>query len=138
MSNEDIVRATKLANICDFIEQLPDKLSTMVGERGVKLSGGQKQRIILARVIAKNPKILILDEATSALDNESEFLIQNAIEELRGKMTILVIAHRLSTIINSDRLISLENGRITEQGKPLELLKDKDSYYYKIYNIREK
>ena len=138
MSNEDIVRATKLANIYDFIEQLPDKLSTIVGEIGVKLSVGQKQRIILARVIAKNPKILILDEATSALDNESELLIQNAIEELRGGITILVIAHRLSTIINSDRLIALENGRITEQGKPSELLKDKDSYYYKIYNIREK
>lgn len=138
ISNEDIVRATKLANIYDFIEQLPDRLATMVGERGVKLSGGQKQRIILARVIAKNPKILILDEATSALDNESELLIQKAIEELKGKTTILVIAHRLSTIINSDRLIALENGRITEQGKPSELLKDKDSYYYKIYNIREK
>ena len=138
ISSEDIIRATKLANIYDFIEQLPNGLSTLVGERGVKLSGGQKQRIILARVIAKNPKILILDEATSALDNESELLIQNAIEELKGKTTILVIAHRLSTIINSDRLIALENGRITEQGKPSELLKDKDSYYYKIYNIREK
>lgn len=138
ISNEDIVRAVKLANIYDFIEQLPDGLATMVGERGVKLSGGQKQRIILARVIAKNPKIIILDEATSALDNESEFLIQKAIEELKGKTTILVIAHRLSTIINSDRLIALENGRITEQGKPSELLKDKDSYYYKIYNIRGK
>src|SRR3989344_4305593 len=138
ISSEDIRRATKLANIYDFIEQLPNGLSMMVGERGVKLSGGQKQRIILARVIAKNPKILILDEATSALDNESELLIQNAIEELKGKTTILVIAHRLSTIINSDRLIALENGKITEQGKPSELLKDKDSYYYKIYNIREK
>src|SRR3989344_6065751 len=138
ISSEDIIRATKLANIYDFIEQLPNGLSTLVGERGVKLSGGQKQRIILARVIAKNPKILILDEATSALDNESELLIQNAIEELKGKTTILVIAHRLSTIINSDRLIALENGKITEQGKPSELLKDKDSYYYKIYNIREK
>ena len=136
--NGDILEAIKLANISDFIEQLPDKLSTMVGERGVKLSGGQKQRIILARVIAKNPKILILDEATSALDNESELLIQKAIENLKGKTTILVIAHRLSTIMNSDKLMVLENGKIAEQGKPEELLKNRDSYFYKIYNIRDK
>ena len=134
---EDMMEAAKVANIYDFIQNQPKKFSTVVGERGIKLSGGQRQRIILARVIAKQPKILILDEATSALDNESEFLIQKAIDELKGKITILVIAHRLSTIMNSDMLFVLDNGKISEQGKPTELLKDKDSYFYKVYNIRE-
>lgn len=138
LTKEDIIRAVKIANIYDFIEKQPNKFSTIIGERGVKLSGGQRQRIILARILAKNSEILILDEATSALDNESELLIHEAIEGLRGKMTMLVIAHRLSTIMNSDKLLVLENGKITEQGKPAELLKDKDSYFYKVYNIREK
>ncbi len=139
LTKEDIIKVVKIANIYDFIENQPDKFSTLVGERGVRLSGGQRQRVILARVLAKNPEILILDEATSALDNESELLIHEAIEKLKGKMTILVIAHRLSTIMNSDKLFVLENGKITEQGKPAEMLKDKDSYFYKVYNIiREK
>lgn len=137
ITKEDIIRAVKIANIYDFIENQPDKFSTMVGERGVKLSGGQRQRIILARILAKNPEILILDEATSALDNESELLIHKAIAELKGKMTMLVIAHRLSTIMSSDKLLVLENGKIMEQGRPEELLKDKDSYFYKVYNIHE-
>lgn len=138
LTKEDIIRAVKIANIYDFIESQPNKFLTVVGERGVKLSGGQRQRIILARVLAKNPEFLILDEATSALDNESEFLIHEAIGKLKGKTTMLVIAHRLSTIMNVDNLFVLENGKITEQGKPAELLKDKDSYFYKVYNIREK
>lgn len=138
LTREDMIRAVKIANIYDFIENQPDKFLTMVGERGIKLSGGQRQRIILARVLAKNPEVLILDEATSALDNESEFLIHEAIGKLKGKTTMLVIAHRLSTIMSSDELFVLENGKITEQGKPAELLKDRDSYFYKVYNIREK
>ncbi len=138
LTKDDIIRAVKIANIYDFIENQPNKFSTVVGERGVKLSGGQRQRIILARVLAKDPKILILDEATSALDNESELLIHEAMAELKGKTTMLVIAHRLSTIMSSDKLFVLENGKIAEQGKPAELLKDKDSYFYKVYNIREK
>lgn len=138
LSKDDIIRAVKIANIYDFIEEQPNKFSTVVGERGVKLSGGQRQRIILARVLAKNPEILILDEATSALDNESEFLIHEAMAKLKGKMTMFVIAHRLSTIMNSDKLLVLENGKIIEEGKPAELLKDKDSYFYRVYNIREK
>jgi ABC-type multidrug transport system fused ATPase/permease subunit len=101
------------------------------------LSAGQRQRIIIARVLVRNPKLLILDEATSALDNESEIQIQKVIDDLRGKLTVFVIAHRLSTIINSDKLIVLEDGKIKEEGKPEELLKDKDSYFYKVYNIRE-
>lgn len=137
IGDEAIAKAAKMANIDSFIESCPDKYNTVIGERGVMLSAGQRQRIIIARVLGRNPKLLILDEATSALDNESEIQIQKVIEGLRGKLTVLVIAHRLSTIINSDKLIVLENGNIKEEGKPEDLLRDKDSYFYKVYNIRE-
>ena len=133
-----VTEAAKMANIYDFIETLPKKFHTNIGERGIKLSGGQRQRIALARTLARKPEILILDEATSLLDNESETLIQKSIENLKQKITIIIIAHRLSTIINSDTLFVLENGKITEQGKPAELLKNESSYFYKVYNIREK
>jgi ABC-type multidrug transport system fused ATPase/permease subunit len=102
------------------------------------LSGGQKQRIAFARALARNPEILVLDEATSSLDNESEALIQRAIENLSGKMTIIIIAHRLSTVMNATKLIVLYNGRINEIGSPSELLKDKDSYFSTVYNNRNK
>ena len=133
-----VTEAAKMANIYDFIETLPKKFHTNIGERGIKLSCGQRQRIALARTLARKPEILILDEATSLLDNESETLIQKSIENLKQKITIIIIAHRLSTIINSDTLFVLENGKITEQGKPAELLKNESSYFYKVYNIREK
>ena len=87
--------------------------------------------------MARKPKILILDEATSALDNESEEKIQKVIEKLKGKITVFVIAHRLSTVINTDRLLVLENGKIIEQGSPKELLANKNTYFYKMYNIRK-
>jgi ABC-type multidrug transport system fused ATPase/permease subunit len=137
VTEKDIKKAAELANADDFIEKLPDGLSTVIGERGVKLSVGQRQRIALARVLARNPEILLLDEATSALDNESELLVQKAIEDLKGKITVIAIAHRLSTVMNSDRLLVLDNGKIVEEGAPKELLKDKDSHFYKIYNIKE-
>ena len=137
LSNEIVIKATKMANIYDFIETLPEKLSTQVGERGVKLSAGQRQRIILARVLARSPKILILDEATSSLDNESEVQVQNAIKNLKGKITVLAIAHRLATVMNSDTLLALENGKIIEQGEPENLLRDKNSYFYKVFHIRD-
>jgi len=136
ISEADIERALRMANIYDFIQSLPDKLETKVGERGVLLSGGEKQRLVLARYLARNPKILILDEATSALDNKSELMIQKAIEELKGKITIIVIAHGLSTILNCDNAIFLENGNIKEEGKPYDLLKDKNTSFYKMYNIK--
>jgi len=138
ISKEEIINAAKIANAYEFIKKAPNKFQSLVGERGLKLSVGQRQRIILARILAKKPEIIILDEATSALDNESELLIHEAIGKLKGKTTMFVIAHRLSTIMNSDKLFVLENGKIIEQGKPAELLKDKDSYFYKVYNIREK
>ena len=125
-----------MANIYDFIRTCPDGFNTLIGERGIMLSAGQRQRIVIARELVRKPEILILDEATSALDNESEVQIQQAIERLKGKMTIVVIAHRLSTIMNCDRLIVLENGHAVEQGAPAELLKDDKTYFYKIYNIR--
>jgi ABC-type multidrug transport system fused ATPase/permease subunit len=136
ISKNDVLEAIKTANAIDFVYNLPEGLDTVIGERGVKLSMGQRQRIALARVLAKKPEILILDEATSALDNESELLVQKAIEDLKGKVTVLAIAHRLSTVINSDRLLVLEKGKILEEGAPQELLKNQDSHFYKIYNIR--
>ncbi len=136
-TEQEIIKAARMANIYDFVQGLPQKFDTIVGERGVRLSGGQRQRIILARTLARKPEILILDEATSALDNESEVLIQKSIEDLKRTTTVIAIAHRLTTVMNSDRLIILENGKITEEGSPVELLENKDSYFYKLYNIRE-
>jgi ABC-type multidrug transport system fused ATPase/permease subunit len=137
LTKKELEVAAKQANIYDFIESLPDKFNTVIGERGIMLSAGQRQRIIIARVLARKPELLILDEATSALDNESELKIQKVIENLKGKITVLAIAHRLSTIINSDRVLVLEKGKIKEQGRPQQLLKDKNSYFYKVYNIRK-
>jgi len=134
VSQHDITEASKAANIYDFIMGLPEKFQTIAGERGVRLSGGQKQRIALARALAKKPKILILDEATSALDNESEMLIQKSIEKLKNKVTVILIAHRPSTVMISDHLFVLGSGKIIEDGAPKELLKNKDSYFSKVYN----
>jgi len=137
ISDELIQEVARKANIYDFIQTLPDKFNTIIGERGVELSVGQRQRVVIARVLARNPNILILDEATSALDNESELKIQKIIENLKGKLTIFVIAHRLSTLTNSDRLLVLDRGMVIEQGSPRDLLKDVNSYFYKVYNIRK-
>ncbi len=132
----EIEKLAKDANIFDFISSLPDKFSTLVGERGILLSGGQRQRIILARVLARKPELLILDEATSALDNESEAQIQKVIDNLKNKITVFVIAHRLSTVKNCSKLLVLDNGEILEQGAPQDLLKDEKSYFYKVNNVR--
>lgn len=137
ISEESISRAAKQAFIYDFIMAQEKKMDTLVGERGVLLSGGEKQRIALARILARNPQILILDEATSALDNKSELMIQKAIESLKGRITVLVIAHRLSTILNCDRVVFLGEGRVKEEDVPSSLLADKDSHFYKLYNIRD-
>ncbi len=137
VTKEDVFRAAKLAQIYDFINTLPDKFDTTVGERGVLLSAGQRQRVALARALARKPKVLLLDEATSSLDNESEQRIQTAIENLKGGMTILVIAHRLSTVLNSDKLFVVEKGKIVEEGNPRTLLKEKETYFHKMYNLRK-
>ena len=127
-SMEEIENACKVANIYDFINGLPDKFETIVGNRGLKLSGGEKQRVSIARVILKNPKILILDEATSSLDSVSESLIQSALARIMENRTSIVIAHRLSTIMAADKIMLLENGVITKTGTHDELLETSEGY----------
>lgn len=129
---EDIIRATRMANIHDFIQQLPDQFETEVGERGVKLSGGQKQRIAIARVFLKDPPILVFDEATSSLDNESEALIQEAMFRLSENRTTIIIAHRLSTVRSVDRIYVMRGGEIVEDGTHEELMGEK-GYYAQLY-----
>ncbi|MDP3957991.1 MAG: ABC transporter ATP-binding protein [bacterium] len=137
VDTDDIARAVKMAHLEEFVAGLPDGIDTAVGERGALISAGQRQRIALARALARRPAILLLDEATSALDAESEQHIQSATEELKKEMTILVIAHRLTTVLDADRLLVVEEGRIVEEGAPRELLKDKETYFYKTYNLRK-
>jgi len=131
-TEQELIEAAKNANILEFIQSCPDGFDTLTGERGVKLSGGQKQRIAIARVFLKNPPILILDEATSSLDNESESLIQEALERLAKNRTTLVIAHRLSTIKKVDRIFVMKQGKIVEQGTHRQLI-EKDGYYNSLY-----
>ncbi len=135
-TDTEVEAAAKLAHCDEFIKKFPEQYKTFVGERGVKLSGGERQRIAIARAILKNAPILVLDEATSSLDSESEKLIQDALVNLmRGKTTI-VIAHRLSTIMNMDRIIVIENGEITEEGKHKELLKANKGTYQRLWQIQ--
>jgi ABC-type multidrug transport system fused ATPase/permease subunit len=128
-SDQEIIDAAIQANAWDFISTFPEKLSTIVGERGVQLSGGQRQRIAIARAMLKNPTILILDEATSSLDSESERLVQEALEKLMKGRTSVVIAHRLATVRKADKIIVLESGRIIEQGTHAELLSNENGLY---------
>jgi len=129
-SDEEVFKASKLANCDDFIDVLPLKYETLVGERGIKLSGGERQRIAIARAILKNAPILILDEATSSLDSQSESLIQGALDNLMKNRTTIAIAHRLSTIRKMDRIIVMKDGKIVEEGTHEEL-SNKDSGLYK-------
>lgn len=121
-TDEEIIRAAKIANAHNFISEMPDGYETNIGERGNRLSGGQRQRMSIARAVLKNPPILILDEATSALDTESEYLVQEALDNLMKDRTSLVIAHRLSTIRNADKIIVLSKGEIKESGTHEELM----------------
>ena len=130
---EEVEMAARSAYIYDFIQTLPNKYDTLVGERGVRLSGGQRQRVAIARALLKNAPILLLDEATSALDTESEKEVQIALEKLMAGRTTLVIAHRLSTIKNADRILVMDNGKIVEIGTHNELI-SRDSLYSQLYN----
>lgn len=131
VTDEEIIKACKLACLDDYIETLSYKYNTVVGEGGVNLSGGQRQRLAIARALIQNTKIILFDEATSALDNETQSKIQKAIDNLKGNYTIIIIAHRLSTIVNCDKIFILEDGKISDSGTHKELIKNND-YYKKL------
>ena len=128
-TDEEILKALKVANAWEFVKELPEGIETNIGDAGNSLSGGQKQRLSIARAVLKNAPIMILDEATSALDTESERLVQEALENMMKNRTSVVIAHRLSTIQNADHIIVMKQGKIVEQGKHQELLDKKEVYY---------
>ncbi|EJF6312895.1 TPA: ABC transporter ATP-binding protein [Listeria monocytogenes] len=135
-SDEEIEHVVKLAHLSKVVEEMPDGLDTIIGERGVKLSGGQKQRLAIARMFLKNPPILILDEATSALDTETEQVIQASLEELAEGRTTLIIAHRLATIKHADRIIVVNETGIAETGTHDELLAQDNGAYKRLYDAQ--
>ena len=135
-SRDEIIQAAKHAHIHTFIESLPDKYDSMVGERGLKLSGGEKQRVAIARAILKNPHILTFDEATSALESKSEKAIQAELKHISENRTTLVIAHRLSTIVDADQILVLDHGRIAEAGTHRELL-EKNGLYAHMWSLQQ-
>ncbi|WP_187999107.1 ABC transporter ATP-binding protein [Listeria marthii] len=135
-SDEEIAHVVKLAHLSKVVEEMPDGLDTIIGERGVKLSGGQKQRLAIARMFLKNPPILILDEATSALDTETEQVIQASLEELAEGRTTLIIAHRLATIKHADRIIVVNETGIAETGTHEELLARENGAYKRLYDAQ--
>jgi ATP-binding cassette subfamily B protein len=135
-SHEDVVAAARAAHILDFIESLPDKWETSVGERGLKLSGGEKQRVAIARTILKNPPVLIFDEATSALDSRTEKAIQDELAVISADRTTLVIAHRLSTVVDADEILVMEQGRVVERGSHRELLA-RDGIYARMWALQQ-
>ncbi len=135
-TDEEVIKAARLAYCDKFISKLPDGYGTFVGERGIKLSGGERQRVAIARAILKNAPILILDEATSSLDSESEKYIQEALNNLTKDKTVIVIAHRLSTIKKVDRIVVLENGKIVEDGSHSQLIKKENGVYKQLWDIQ--
>ncbi len=135
-SDAEVIKAARAAHAHEFISASRHGYETFVGERGIKLSGGQRQRVAIARAILKNAPILILDEATSSLDSESESYIQDALKNLMQNKTVIVIAHRLSTIMQMDRIIVLEDGKVTEEGKHEELVKAKKGTYQRLWQIQ--
>jgi subfamily B ATP-binding cassette protein MsbA len=130
-----MLKAAEAAFVLDFVDELPDGLDTIVGDRGVLLSGGQRQRIAIGRALLKNAPVLILDEATSSLDSQSERQIQEALNELMKNRTTFVIAHRLSTVERADCIIVIDGGRIVESGTHQELL-ERDGQYAALYHMQ--
>jgi ABC-type transport system involved in Fe-S cluster assembly fused permease/ATPase subunit len=135
-SDEAIWKAIDMASLRSFVESIPDGVATIVGERGLKVSGGEKQRIAIARVLLKNPAILLFDEATSALDSESERSILKAMADISANKTTLVIAHRLSTVVDADRILVVDGGEIVEQGSHQELL-TQDGQYARLWQMQQ-
>ncbi|MDO9614669.1 MAG: ATP-binding cassette domain-containing protein, partial [Bacteroidota bacterium] len=135
-TDAEITEAAQKANAMEFISRFPEKLETIVGERGTQLSGGQRQRIAIARAVLKNPKILILDEATSSLDSESERLVQDALEKLMQGRTSVVIAHRFSTIRKADQILVLEHGQLIEKGTHDELTQLENGIYRNLSELQ--
>ena len=134
-TKEDVILACKKAKCYDFINALPDGFDTMVGEAGLSLSGGERQRVSIARAILKNAPIILLDEATASVDPDNELEIQEAINELVKDKTILVIAHKLSCVKNADKIIVIDNGKLTEEGNHEDLLKN-DGLYASLWTKR--
>lgn len=128
IDNHAVEQALKAAHLDDFVNELPDGLDTVVGERGVRVSGGQRQRIAIARALYHNPEVLVMDEATSALDNVTERGVIKAVEDLKGERTILMIAHRLTTVLNCDRIVMLEHGRVVAVGTYDQLIRDSEEF----------
>lgn len=131
-TEEQIWEALDFSSAAEFVRKLPQGLDTLIGDRGIKLSGGERQRLVLARAILRKPSILVLDEATSSLDTENEAKIKEAIEKLKGKMTIIVIAHRLSTIRNADQVIVLDQGNIAQQGDFTQLARERKTIFSRL------
>jgi len=134
-TQDEVIKAAKQAYAYDFIQHLPNKFDTIIGDQGVRLSGGERQRLSIARALLKDAPILILDEATSSLDSESESEVQEALENLMKSRTTFVIAHRLSTVRNADRIIVLSGGRIAEEGRHDELMAKKGEYF-RLYQLQ--
>ena len=137
VTDEEIVKTLKKAQIYDFVKALPEGLNSKVGENGVMLSGGQKQRFAIARILLKNPKIIILDEATSALDNENQEKIVEVVDNLKNDHTIIVVAHRLSTIVDADKIVVIDNGTVVGEGTHKYLMRN-CPLYKALYNKEEK
>ncbi len=129
VDEKDVERVAEMANLNEFVKDLPDGLDTFIGEQGGKLSGGQKQRVTIARALIRDPRILILDEATSALDNISEYQVQKAISSLIKGRTTFIVAHRLSTIRDADRIVVMDAGKCVETGTYDELMEKKGRFY---------
>lgn len=136
-SDDEVYAAAESAQIRTFVDSLPDKWNTVVGERGLKLSGGEKQRVAIARCLLKNPPIVLLDEATSALDTITEHSIQEALSILGQNRTVIVIAHRLSTIRNADSIVVLDKGKVLECGAHADLLDIQGGAYAKLWNMQQ-
>jgi ABC-type multidrug transport system fused ATPase/permease subunit len=131
-----LIEVCRLANAYSFIEELPMKYDTVVGDKGLKLSGGQRQRIAIARAMYADPEILIFDEATSSLDNLSEKMIQESLKKISLRHTVILVAHRLSTIIDADKILVLDNGSIVEEGTHEELVRN-GRHYWSLYQTKE-